>query len=179
MSEFVGGALTSQIEAVVQRETGAGLPTAVLNALRKEFGNPIMDGRVKTLWPQVHGGLLFRRNMPSDVEELEAMFGVPFSIVCVNLYPMLDAIASQDATYDSVITATDVGGKTLLESAGKGGQIAVYDPADYGRILGALQPDGTVPFQLYLELYSKALDMLASYTAAGAHFHSDGRYAKR
>ena len=119
----------------------AGLPVTEVSAMT---GFPeIMDGRVKTLHPVVHGGLLGRRGVDDAVM---AEHGIaPIDLLVVNLYPFEQAIASPDCTFAAAIENIDIGGPAMLRGAAKNhDRVAVaVDPADYAEVLEALAQGGT------------------------------------
>ena len=98
----------------------------------------VMDGRVKTLHPRVHGGLLMR-NTDSDRKELESLGGRPIDLVVVNLYPF-EATVARGAAHDEVIENIDIGGPSMLRSAAKNHArvTVVVDPDDYAQIIASL-----------------------------------------
>ncbi len=107
----------------------------------------IMDGRVKTLHPKVHGGLLARRGHAGDRAALERHGIAPIDLVAVNLYPFRETIASPKATFEQAIEQIDIGGPAMLRSAAKNHEsvIVVVDPADYPDVLAALRGPGVGP----------------------------------
>lgn len=102
----------------------------------------IMDGRIKTLHPRVHGGLLGRRGNDDEVMDQHGI--EPLDLLVVNLYPFERTIASPEATLDEAIENIDIGGPAMLRAAAKNHEhvAAVVDPADYGGLLDALRRDG-------------------------------------
>ncbi|HEX5577441.1 MAG TPA: bifunctional phosphoribosylaminoimidazolecarboxamide formyltransferase/IMP cyclohydrolase [Gemmatimonadaceae bacterium] len=101
----------------------------------------IMDGRVKTLHPAIHGGLLARRSDASHMD-VAAKHGIaPIDLVAVNLYPFQATVAKQGVTSDEVIENIDIGGPSMLRSAAKNFEsvTVVVDPSDYPRVLATLQ----------------------------------------
>ena len=102
----------------------------------------IMDGRVKTLHPKIHGGLLGRRGTDEGVMEEHGI--EPIDLLCVNLYPFEATIARDDATIDDAIENIDIGGPAMIRAASKNhdGVAVVVDPADYDSVLAALEGDG-------------------------------------
>jgi phosphoribosylaminoimidazolecarboxamide formyltransferase/IMP cyclohydrolase len=108
-------------------------------------GSPeILDGRVKTLHPKIHGGLLGRRGDPKHVAEM-ATHGIgPIDVVVVNLYPFEATITKPGCTFDEAVENIDIGGPAMLRSAAKNHAdvTVVVDPADYGRVLEALRGGG-------------------------------------
>ncbi|HEY0180598.1 MAG TPA: bifunctional phosphoribosylaminoimidazolecarboxamide formyltransferase/IMP cyclohydrolase, partial [Dokdonella sp.] len=119
----------------------AGLPVAEVSALT---GFPeIMDGRVKTLHPAVHGGLLGRRGVDDDVMERHGI--APIDLLVVNLYPFERATSAPDCTLADAIENIDVGGPAMLRAAAKNHEhvVVAVDPTDYAEILEALAHGGT------------------------------------
>lgn len=103
-----------------------------------------LDGRVKTLHPHVHAGLLAMRDNPEHMRFLEQMNITPIDIVVVNLYPFKKTIADPDVDLQTAIENIDIGGPTMLRSAAKNYQdvAVIVDPADYARVLGELAEGG-------------------------------------
>src|SRR3954453_12831277 len=100
----------------------------------------MMDGRVKTLHPKVHGGLLGVRDNPEHAAAMEEHGIAPIDLVVVNLYPFLQTVAS-GANRDTIIENIDIGGPSMVRSAAKNhGHVAIVtDPADYAALLGELE----------------------------------------
>jgi phosphoribosylaminoimidazolecarboxamide formyltransferase / IMP cyclohydrolase len=109
-------------------------------------GHPeMMDGRVKTLHPAVHAGLLGRRGNAEDEAQMRARGYLPIDLVAVNLYPFRETVARPGATFADAVENVDIGGPAMLRSAAKNHEAVwvVVDPADYGRVLEAVRaPDG-------------------------------------
>jgi phosphoribosylaminoimidazolecarboxamide formyltransferase/IMP cyclohydrolase len=101
----------------------------------------ILDGRVKTLHPKIHGGLLAIRSNPSHQEQVQAQGFKPIDMVVVNLYPFREAAARADATFPEVVEQIDIGGPSMIRSAAKNSEsvAVVTDPGDYAWILNELQ----------------------------------------
>jgi phosphoribosylaminoimidazolecarboxamide formyltransferase/IMP cyclohydrolase len=101
----------------------------------------MLDGRVKTLHPKVHGGILGRRDLPSHQEQMAAHGIVPIDLVVVNLYQFEKAVAKPGCTLDDAIENIDIGGPTLLRAAAKNYQAVtvVVDPADYPRLMAEIK----------------------------------------
>ncbi|MFA5750574.1 MAG: bifunctional phosphoribosylaminoimidazolecarboxamide formyltransferase/IMP cyclohydrolase [Candidatus Shapirobacteria bacterium] len=135
-----------------------------------------MDGRVKTLTPQVHGGLLARPGVERDLAYLEEVHGIWIDLVCVNLYPLQQEIAKPDSTPESVIEQTDIGGPTMLSSAAKGRRIVVCDPADYPRVLEWLRAGEPDREAFITELTAKAYVLVAAYRLLSGRYHGKGKY---
>src|SRR5687768_304447 len=120
----------------------AGLPVTEVSEVT---GHPeMMDGRVKTLHPAVHAGLLGRREVADDLAQMRAHGYEPIDLVAVNLYPFRETAARADATLEQAIEHIDIGGPAMLRSAAKNHASVwvVVDPADYERVLSALGAPG-------------------------------------
>jgi phosphoribosylaminoimidazolecarboxamide formyltransferase / IMP cyclohydrolase len=96
----------------------------------------MLDGRVKTLHPKVHGGLLGRRDDPSHVAQLAAHGIAPIDMVVVNLYPFERIAGQMDAGWEELIENIDIGGPAMIRSAAKNhdGVCVVVDPSDYAQV---------------------------------------------
>ena len=125
----------------------------------------ICDGRVKTLHPKVHGGLLARRDLESHLEALREN-GIEFiDMVCVNLYPFRQTIAKEGVEMAEAIENIDIGGPSMLRSAAKNYKdvTVVCDPADYAQILDEIKADGNTKVETRLQLSAKAYTHTAEY----------------
>ena len=132
----------------------------------------ICDGRVKTLHPKVHGGLLARRDEASHLEALKEN-GIEFiDLVCVNLYPFRQTIAKPDVTMEDAIENIDIGGPSMLRSAAKNYRdvTVVCDPADYQTILAEIAEGGNTTVETRLALSAKAYTHTAQYDSCIATF---------
>ncbi|MEW5795507.1 MAG: bifunctional phosphoribosylaminoimidazolecarboxamide formyltransferase/IMP cyclohydrolase [Candidatus Zixiibacteriota bacterium] len=142
-------------------------------------GSPeVMDGRVKTLHPKVHGALLFRRNNPRDVEELALLESRSIDLVIVNLYPFRETAARPDAADEEVIENIDIGGPSMLRSAAKNHAdvTVIVDPADYMSLLTELREhDGATTYEFRRRCAGKAFALTAEYEAAIASYFQHGR----
>jgi phosphoribosylaminoimidazolecarboxamide formyltransferase/IMP cyclohydrolase len=128
-------------------------------------GSPeILDGRVKTLHPKIHGGLLGRRSVPAHVEQMKQHSIGPIDVVVVNLYPFEATIAKPHCTFDEAIENIDIGGPSMLRSAAKNHEdvLVVVDPADYVRVLDAVKGN-TVTRSLRRELAMKVFQHTGRY----------------
>jgi phosphoribosylaminoimidazolecarboxamide formyltransferase/IMP cyclohydrolase len=135
-------------------------------------GSPeILDGRVKTLHPKIHGGLLGRRSIPAHVEQMKQHNIGPIDVVVVNLYPFEATIAKPNCQFDEAIENIDIGGPSMLRSAAKNHEdvLVVVDPADYQRVLEALK-DNTVTRALRRELAMKVFQHTARYDSLIARY---------
>ena len=132
----------------------------------------ICDGRVKTLHPKVHGGLLARRDEPSHLQALEEN-GISFiDLVCVNLYPFRETIAKEGVSMADAIENIDIGGPSMLRSAAKNYNdvTVVCDPADYDTILAEINATGNTTIETRLQLSAKAYTHTAQYDACIATY---------
>jgi phosphoribosylaminoimidazolecarboxamide formyltransferase/IMP cyclohydrolase len=125
----------------------------------------MLDGRVKTLHPAIHGGILARRNRPDDLEALSRHAITPIDLVVVNLYPFARAAADPSTTVPALIEEIDIGGPSLIRAAAKNftDVMVVVDPADYVSALEALDRQGGVPREFRLALARKAFAHTAAY----------------
>jgi phosphoribosylaminoimidazolecarboxamide formyltransferase/IMP cyclohydrolase len=141
-------------------------------------GSPeILDGRVKTLHPRIHGGLLARRDSAEHMKTLEQHGIDRIDLLVVNLYPFRETIAKPGCTFEDAIENIDIGGPAMLRAAAKnhgsaqGGVTVVIDPADYSRVLADIDgPQGMPSYALRLELATKVYAHTASYDAAIAAY---------
>ena len=144
-------------------------------------GHPeMMEGRVKTLHPAVHAGLLARRHYRGDMEALAGQGYRPIDLVAVNLYPFRETVATPDVTMATAMEHLDIGGPTLIRAAAKNHSDVwtVADPEDYGRVLEALWGERTsvgteeVPAHrdLRRKLASKAFREISRYDAAVSRY---------
>jgi phosphoribosylaminoimidazolecarboxamide formyltransferase/IMP cyclohydrolase len=137
----------------------------------------MMDGRVKTLHPAVHAGLLARRERADDMAALEQMGYVPIDLVAVNLYPFRETVAEPGVTVREAMEQVDIGGPTLVRAAAKnhGDVYVVVDPADYEAVLAAL--DGGNDEALRRRLAAKAFRHVSAYDASVAAYLETGEEA--
>jgi phosphoribosylaminoimidazolecarboxamide formyltransferase/IMP cyclohydrolase len=121
----------------------AGLP--VTNVSEVTGFPEMMDGRVKTLHPKIHGGILARRHRPDDLEAIRSQGVELVDLVVVNLYPFAKAASDPGTPFDELVEQIDIGGPSLLRAAGKNFRdvMVVVDPADYPKVLEEMaRPDG-------------------------------------
>ncbi len=126
----------------------------------------MMDGRVKTLHPALHGGILARRDRPDDLAAVRALGIGLVDIVVVNLYPFVKAASNLSTPFDTLVEEIDIGGPSLVRAAAKNfrGVLVVVDPQDYGRLLTELDHGPSLAFRF--DLMRKALKHTASYDTA-------------
>lgn len=147
----------------------AGIP---VTEVASYTGSPeIMDGRVKTLHPRVHGGILMR-DRSDDRAALQSIGGQPIDLVVVNLYPFEATIARPDVTYDEAIEHIDIGGPSLVRSAAKNHArvTVIVDPADYSPVLQEIETYGDVSYATRARLAGKAFAHTAAYDGAIAMY---------
>ena len=132
----------------------------------------ILDGRVKTLHPKVHGGILARRELPEHMETLKENGINTIEMVCVNLYPFRQTIAKEGVTLEEAIENIDIGGPSMVRSAAKNWRdvTIVCDPADYGTVLAELRENGSTTPETRLKLSAKAYTHTAEYDACIATY---------
>jgi phosphoribosylaminoimidazolecarboxamide formyltransferase/IMP cyclohydrolase len=133
----------------------------------------ILDGRVKTLHPGVHSGILARRDLPEHMNALAEHGLKPIDLVVVNLYPFAETIARPNTTFEEAIEKIDVGGPAMVRAAAKNHQhvLVVVSPDDYDAILAALREARVTP-ELRQHLAAKALAHTAAYDSAIAAYLS-------
>jgi phosphoribosylaminoimidazolecarboxamide formyltransferase/IMP cyclohydrolase len=154
-----------------------------VTGVSKATGFPeMLDGRVKTLHPLIHAGILARRDSAEDLEALEAHGIPPIDVVVVNLYPFEDKVA-KGCSFDEAVANVDVGGPTMVRAAAKNFRhvAVVVDPADYGLLLEQLDREGGVDAATRLFFAQKAFRHTGRYDAAIAGYFSqveerDGAY---
>ena len=127
----------------------------------------ILDGRVKTLHPAVHGGILARRDLPAHMEELAKNKIETIDLVAVNLYPFVQTVSKEGVTLDEALENIDIGGPTMIRAAAKNfpSVIVVVDPADYQPVLERLKGGGIDPAERQ-RLAQKAFQHVAIYDTA-------------
>jgi phosphoribosylaminoimidazolecarboxamide formyltransferase/IMP cyclohydrolase len=127
----------------------------------------ILGGRVKTLHPRVHGGILYRRGLPSDEADVKARDIPPIDLVVVNLYPFREAVAAGKA-FDLCVEEIDVGGPAMVRSAAKNSAHVgvVVDPADYETVAAEIESRKAISDATRFHLMKKAFAHTAAYDAA-------------
>lgn len=138
----------------------------------------ILDGRVKTLHPKIHGGILARRDRDSDLRELEENGIQCIDFVVVNLYPFFEKVEqverAENPQHGSLLEFIDIGGPTMLRAAAKNYRhvVPICDPADYPRILEKLKSDGAIDETTRRYLAGKVFLHMAAYDGAIARYFS-------
>ena len=163
----------------------AGLPVIGISEVT---GFPeMMDGRVKTLHPKVHGGILARRHVPGDLDALAGQGIAPIDLVVVNLYPFAQAAAKPDLPFDALIEEIDIGGPSLLRAAAKNFRdvLVVVDPTDYPKVLRAVESETGPTTAFRFELARKSFGHTADYdrviasTLGEVHVDGQGAFERR
>jgi len=131
----------------------------------------ILDGRVKTLHPGVHGGILARRDKPEHLAELEKHGLVAIDLIVGGLYPFQETVANSEVTLQDALENIDIGGPTMLRAAAKNFPhvLPVVDPADYADVLEALR-SGSTPMEWRRKLAIKTFQHVATYDTAIASY---------
>lgn len=133
----------------------------------------MMDGRLKTLHPKIHGGLLSRRSNPKDMEDIAKHGIATIDMVVVNLYPFEKTISKPDVAFDEAIENIDIGGPAMLRAASKNFQdvTVIVDPADYQKVLGEMKSSNNeVGRQTKLALAQKVFAHTAKYDSLIADY---------
>ncbi len=167
--EFAKALSEFDVEFLSTGGTAAILRDAGLNVkdVSEYTGFPeMLDGRVKTLHPKVHGALLGLRSNPDHVETMKKHGIEPIDMIVVNLYPFKETIAKPDCTFEDAIENIDIGGPTMLRSAAKNFQsvTVVIDPSDYGKVIEEMKASsGEVSYETNLRLAYKVFKTTSSY----------------
>jgi len=134
----------------------------------------MLDGRVKTLHPKIHGGILARRDSAAHMAAIERAAIAPIDLVVVNLYPFRATVADPDSRLEDAIENIDIGGPAMLRSAAKNhaAVAVVVDPADYARVLEEVRASGGVSDRTRFALATKAFAHTAAYDGAIANYLS-------
>lgn len=155
-----------------QALSAVGVPVV---SVEQYTGSPeVMAGRVKTLHPRVHGGILMRGDI--DAEDLSRLGGAPIDLVAVNLYPFEQTAAKEGASHEEIIENIDIGGPAMVRSAAKNhARVAVVcDPADYDAVLAELRDTGEIALSTRRRLAAKAFAHTAAYDGlVAAYLSSD------
>ncbi len=170
--EFVRGLREYGVEIISTGGTAKVLEGAGIEIMEisKYTGFPeIMDGRVKTLHPKVHGGILAVRDDPQHLRIMKELDIRPIDMVVVNLYQFENTVAKPDVTLQEAIENIDIGGPTLLRSSAKNFKYVtvVTDPGDYPLVLNVLRENnGATTYDLRLYLAKKVFAQTSSYDRA-------------
>jgi phosphoribosylaminoimidazolecarboxamide formyltransferase / IMP cyclohydrolase len=150
--------------AKVLREAGLAVKD-----ISEHTGFPeMLDGRVKTLHPKIHGGLLHLRDNPEHVATVREHGIAPIDLVVVNLYPFEQTVAKPNVSLEEAIENIDIGGPSMLRSAAKNHEsvTVLTDPGDYARVAELIRTTGDTTLELRRELCAKVYARTAAYDAA-------------
>jgi len=129
----------------------------------------MLDGRVKTLHPKIHAGILFRRDLKDHIAQMTKHHLVPIDLVCVNLYAFEATVAKPGVTLEEAVENIDIGGPTLLRAAAKNypAVTVVVDPAEYPKIIKEMkEKDGETRLETRFELAKKVFALTHQYDGA-------------
>ena len=131
-----------------------------------------LDGRVKTLHPAVHGGILAMRSNPEHMEQLKKLNIAPIDIVAINLYPFKETILKEGVSLEDAIENIDIGGPTMLRAAAKNHKdvVVICDPDDYDNVVRELEESGEVSLDTKYRLALKVFEHTAHYDALIADY---------
>ncbi len=183
LDELAAGLARHNVEIVSTGGTAAKLREngASVRDISDLTGFPeMMDGRVKTLHPKVHGGLLGVRDNPDHAAAMEAHGIAPIDLVVVNLYPFLSTVMS-GADRDAIIENIDIGGPSMVRSAAKNhAHVAcLTDPDDYSALLAQLDKNGGTTLEFRKKLAAKAFALTAEYDSIVSQWFSFGDQQQR
>jgi phosphoribosylaminoimidazolecarboxamide formyltransferase/IMP cyclohydrolase len=171
LDTFARGLLSLGWRLVASGKTAAaleaiGLPVEHVDAVTDS--PEMLGGRVKTLHPRIHGGILARRDEPADVAALEEHGIEPFDLVCVNLYPFEEVAAQKGVTEAEAVEMIDIGGPSMLRGAAKNFVhcAPVCRPDQYGFVLDELRASGGLSLETRRNLAAEAFSHTAAYEAA-------------
>jgi phosphoribosylaminoimidazolecarboxamide formyltransferase/IMP cyclohydrolase len=168
LAELGRGLAALGVELVSTGGTASALSAAGLPVLSVSdvTGFPeMMDGRVKTLHPAIHAGILARRARPDDLDALNRHGIRPVDLVVVNLYPFAKAAQNPDTAFDALVEEIDIGGPSLVRAAAKNFRdvLVVVDPADYPRVIEQLGRAGGPELEFRFRLMQKAFEHTGKY----------------
>ena len=174
--DFARGLADAGVELLSTGGTATALRATGLTVkdVSEHTGFPeMLDGRVKTLHPKIHGGLLFRRDKPEHARQAEEHGIAPIDLVVVNLYPFEQTVAREGVTLEEAIENIDIGGPSMLRSAAKNAAAVtvVCDPTDYAGVLESMKENGgATTLKLRERLAVKVFDLTARYDRAIAGY---------
>ncbi|HAE61585.1 MAG TPA: bifunctional phosphoribosylaminoimidazolecarboxamide formyltransferase/inosine monophosphate cyclohydrolase [Eubacteriaceae bacterium] len=126
-----------------------------------------LDGRVKTLHPSIHGGILAMRDNPSHMEKLKELDIEPIDIIAVNLYPFKETISKEGVSLEEAVENIDIGGPTMIRAAAKNYRdvAVITDPADYKSVIDQLKKNNKIDLDVKYDLALKVFQHTANYDA--------------
>jgi len=179
LAEFAKGLAEQQVEILSTGGTAKllrdnGIP---VTEVADFTGFPeMLDGRVKTLHPKIHGGILGRRDLAGHREQMAAHDIKPIDLVVVNLYQFEQAVAKPGCTLEDAIENIDIGGPTLLRASAKNYQAVtvVVDPADYAKVLHEMKAhQGATTLATRFQLAKKVFALTQAYDGAISRYLQD------
>jgi phosphoribosylaminoimidazolecarboxamide formyltransferase/IMP cyclohydrolase len=175
LTSFARGLADAGVELFSTGGTRRALVEAGIRAteVAEYTGFPeMLDGRVKTLHPKVHGGILARRDRPEHMRALEAHAIRPFDMVVVNLYPFEQTVARPNCSFEEAIENIDIGGPSMIRSAAKNQDAVavVTDPSQYASVLDELRQRGGISIDTRRQLALAAFRLTAHYDRAIANY---------
>jgi len=178
LAAFARGLAALDVEIVASGGTAGLLEDVGLEVIRVESLTSfpeMLGGRVKTLHPRVHAGILARRDVEEDVRSLEEQSIEPFDLVCVNLYPFEAAIAGHGIAEEQAVELIDIGGPALLRGAAKNFAhcAPVCRPEDYDLVLEEIRDQGEISLETRRTLAMRAFAATAAYEAAIARWFAE------
>lgn len=173
--EFAKKLAAWQIEIISTGGTAAtlaqqGVPVVQVSSYT---GHPeIMDGRVKTLHPKVHGGILAVRDNAAHMQQMQQHGIRPIDLVVINLYPFVETVAKPAVTVAEAVENIDIGGPAMIRSSAKNHAFVtvIVDPADYDTVAAELGREGAVSLSTRKRLAAKAFRHTAAYDTAIADY---------
>ncbi len=175
--ELAKGLAAHEVEILASGGTAKAIEAAGVKVTPIEQftgAKEVLDGRVKTLHPMIHAGILADRRLPEHEKDLADNGYPPIDLVVCNLYPFEKALA-RGAPRHEMIENIDIGGPTLVRAAAKneaGGMTVLVDPADYTRVADLVSRAGIVPAEVRRELAAKAFTVIAKYDLAIAEWYA-------
>lgn len=135
----------------------------------------ILDGRVKTLNPYIHGGILFKRDTKNHIEKIEELGIIGIDMVVNNLYPFEDTIHKEGVTEEEIIENIDIGGPSMIRAAAKNftDVIVLVHPKDYDKVLAELRENGEIDIETKKDFAKKVFNYTAYYDALIAQYFND------
>ena len=178
VDEFARGLVELGFEIVSSGGTASFLENREVPVTRVEevtAAPELLGGRVKTLHPRIHAGILARRDLAEDRDALAKHEIDPFDLVCVNLYPFASVAGRRGATEAEAVEMIDIGGPTLLRAAAKNFAhvVAVSREEQYADVLASLRAEGRVPLEERRALAAQAFAATAAYEAAIANWFGE------
>jgi phosphoribosylaminoimidazolecarboxamide formyltransferase/IMP cyclohydrolase len=178
LAEFAAGLVACGFRIVSTGGTARALReagVAVTDVSEVTAFPELMDGRVKTLHPRIHGGLLALRSNPNHMAQLASHGIEPIDVVAVNLYPFEKTVAREGVTEEDAIENIDIGGPSMLRAAAKNfaSVTVVVDPADYDAVLAEIRSGGDTSPSTRRRLAHRVFEHTAHYDAAIARWFAE------